>query len=320
MSQRDLVAELRAARVAAPDEVRERVRLIAARDTTPRRRAFTWRHALVVALPAAAAIAAAVVFTRPASHGEQPVAVERKAAVAHGAAARSLAPIPNTAPTPYSAPTTDQSRVQRYNATLSLRLKNVSDAVKRVQAITKSLGGYPVSIVAGSHGRAASADLVVKIPRTHVQEALRRFSALGTITAENVQLQDLEAGLNATDRLIVLLQRRLAELRKQPQTDATKRLIAEHVSRIERLQRQQAQTRRSAHYAVVSLHLATPTAKAVSHHRGPWHALGVAFRWAGIGAVYALALGAPLVLLVVAAVLTARFIRRRREDALLSRP
>ena len=315
MSQRDLVAELHAARIAAPPEVRERVRAIA-RTAAPPRRMFTWRRALVVALPAAAAIAAAVVFTRPATRTEQPVAVER-AAVAHGSAAQSL----KAAPVPYGAPTTDQSRVQRYNATLSLRLKNVSDAVKRVQAITKSLGGYPVTIVAGSQGRAASADLVVKVPRTHVQEALRRFSALGTITAENVQLQDLEGGLDATDRLIARLQRRLAELRQQPQTDATKRLIAEHVARIQRLQRQEAATRRAARFATVSLHLTTPAAaKATVHHHGPWHALGVTFRWIGIGAVYALALGVPFLLLVAIAWSGVRIFRRRRVDALLSRP
>ena len=52
MSQRDLAAELRASRVAAPDEVRERVRLIAVDGTPPPRR-FTWRRAFVVALPVA---------------------------------------------------------------------------------------------------------------------------------------------------------------------------------------------------------------------------------------------------------------------------
>ena len=314
MSQRDLVAELRAARIAAPPEVRERVRLIA-RESAPQRRTFTWRRALVVALPAAAAIAAAVVYTRPSGHANRPVPLAAESSVAHGAIA------PKATGVPFNAPTTDQARVQRYNATLSLRLKNVSDAVKRVQAITRSLGGYPVTIVAGSQGRAASADLVVKVPRAHVQEAIRRFSALGAITAENVQLQDLEAGLNATDRLIARLQRRLAALRAQPQTDATKRLIAAHVSRIQSLQRGEAATRRSASYATVSLHLATPTAAtSAGHHHGPWHALGVTFRWIGIGAVYAVALGVPLLLLVALVWSAARIVRRRRVDALLSRP
>src|SRR4051812_32442899 len=105
MSQRDLTAELRAARVVAPADVRSRVRAIAAQAPTPRR-VFTWRRALVVALPAAAAIAAAIVVTRPS---DQPVAVERS--VSHGAALAA----PKTADSSL-APLSTQARVQRYNA------------------------------------------------------------------------------------------------------------------------------------------------------------------------------------------------------------
>jgi hypothetical protein len=46
----------------------------------------------------------------------------------------------------------------------------------------------------------------------------------------------------------------------------------------------------------------------------------VAFRWIGIGAVYALALGTPFVVLLVLLWLAARAVRRRREEALLSSP
>src|SRR5437763_15422609 len=77
MSQRDLIAELRATRASAPDEVRERVRASAAGDATARTPRFTWRRALVVALPVAAAVAATVVFTRPP--GERATLVERQA-------------------------------------------------------------------------------------------------------------------------------------------------------------------------------------------------------------------------------------------------
>jgi hypothetical protein len=41
--------------------------------------------------------------------------------------------------------------------------------------------------------------------------------------------------------------------------------------------------------------------------------------WLGIGAVYALAIGTPLVVLALLVWLAVRVIRRRREDALLSR-
>ncbi len=89
MSQRDLVAELRGARISAPADVRARVRLIAAADTTRTRRTFTWRRALVLAVPVAAAIGAAIVLTRP-SHSP-PVAVPVERSILHGAPPYSVA-------------------------------------------------------------------------------------------------------------------------------------------------------------------------------------------------------------------------------------
>ena len=322
MSQRDLAAELRGAHITAPAEVRERVRLIAAADTTSSSR-FTWRRALVVALPVAAAVAATIVFTRPASEprtthlanqamtiraAAQPPQADARAA---GAATKSFAPI---APTP--------GRVQRYEASLSLRVANVeavSAAVQSALRIAKSLGGYPVYVDAGSRAKNASADLTLKVPRGHVREALARLSQLGTITAEHLDIQDLQAGLNATDRTIAQLQRKLTTLRAQEQTAVTQKKIAALTARVAKLQRQTATTIRTAHYATVSLHLATPplTAPHKSAH-GPLHWLLVALVWLGIGMIYVLVLGAPVLLFAWLAWIVIRLIHRRREDALLS--
>ena len=98
------------------------------------------------------------------------------------------------------------------------------------------------------------------------------------------------------------------------------RRILQLVAQIQKLQRTEAATLRTARYATVDLTLTTPQPAPAKHHHGPLHGLGVAFRWIGIGAVYALAIGVPLVLLAALAWLAARTIRRRREDALLSRP
>ena len=69
------------------------------------------------------------------------------------------------------------------------------------------------------------------------------------------------------------------------------------------------------------LHLATPAPVPPKHHgHGPLHGLDVAFRWIGIGAVYGLALGVPALVLLGLGWLGVRTIRRRRENALLSRP
>ena len=309
MSQRDFVAELRAARLAAPPEVRERVRLIAAADTTKPPRAFTWRRALVLAVPVAAGLAAAVVFTRP-SHHEQALQAQRGslATPARHHAAQKVQTLTSTfkAATPATraagaavgapelAPAPSPRRAQRYGASLELRVPTpvaVSDSVKRALRIVASLGGYAVSVNAVSARKTASAELVLKVPRTHVQQAVARLSQLGTIVGEQVEVQDLQSGLNGTDRTIA------------------------------RLQRARAATIRSARLATVQLSLATRAASAPKHHgHGPLHGLGVAFRWLGIGLVYALALGAPAVLVAAAVWLVLRAVRRRRVDALLSRP
>lgn len=293
MSQRDVLAELQAARVTAPPELRERIRLVAAAGTPPPRR-VTRRRALVVAVPVAAAIAAAVVFTRPAHHRaelrSQPFAAKRTAgATAEG----SLVP----RPTP--------GRVQSIGTTLVLRIptaEGVSDAVKRALAITASLGGYPAAVHAQTHGTTATATLTLKVPRRHVQAAMARLGGLGTITREELSIADRQAGLNATDREIARLQRQLKELRAQTPPNAVR--IAAVTAHIQRLQRAEAQTRLTSSYATIHLALGTPPAAAPARH----------------GELFGLALGLGAALVAVLAWLAFRTVRRRREAALLNRP
>lgn len=317
MSQRDLVAELRAAHVEAPAHVRERVRLIAAADATPPRR-FTWRRALVVALPVAAAVAAAVVYTtRPAGKNEQVVLHGERAAVDHGAV---LAPTLQKS-IGAAAPAPSRTRVQDYDAALGVRVKSpddVSSAVQQALRIARSFGGYESSVHVTVRRASGVADLTLKIPRAHVREAVARLSALGTITSEQVDIRDVTAGLNATDRTIARLQRELQALRKLPPNELNASRILALERKIQGLQRAEAATRLKAHYATVKLHLNTPAPVARSHHHGPLHDLVVALEWLGIGALYVLVLGAPVAIVVLLAWFAVRFVRRRREDALLS--
>jgi hypothetical protein len=319
MSQRDLTAELRAAHIPVPPELRERIRLIAAADPEPRRSRLprtTWRRVLVVAVPVAAAVAATVVVTRPghhhpsaapSDHGEILSAPSVKRAAVPFGSAKSSGAGAAVAPSP--------KRLQSYGATLTLREPDqqaLSRTTQKAQQIVGSLSGYArtISVTGGT------ARLVLEVPRTHVQEALARLGKLGTIVGESVHVQDLQAGANATDRTIAGLQRRLRALRAQPQTPTAQRQIAAVTAHVERLQRQQAATARKAHYATIELRLATKRAAApVQHGHGPLHGLGVAFRWTGIGLVYGLAFGVPLAVLW----LVVRWVRRRREEALISR-
>ena len=174
---------------------------------------------------------------------------------------------------------------------------------------------------ASSKSAAASADLTLKVPRANVQTAIERLSALGTITSEQVDVQDVQAGLNATDRALARLQKRLAILRAQKQTPPSRSRSRRSRRRSSACSAPARQRFAPSHYATINLHLQTRQAAApAKHENGPLHGLGVLFRWIGIGAVYAFALGAPLVLLVVLGWLVARTLRRRREDALLSSP
>jgi hypothetical protein len=255
MSQRDLVAELQAARVEAPPHLRSRVRLIAVTDTTPRSRRLTWRRALVVAVPVAAAIAAGLFFTRPSPKHEAVPPLPR---------AR-----PHAAATP-SALAPAGGRALGYDATLSLQLptpKAVSDGVKRALRIAARLGGSATSVHASSQAQQASASLVLRLPRAHVQAALTQLVRLGTITAERAAVTRPKGG------------------------DAT-----------------------------VGVQLATPP-RGANHGtgHGPLHGVGVASKWLGIGALYALAVGGPVAVLLVAAYLVLCRVRHRREDELLSR-
>jgi hypothetical protein len=335
MSQRDVVAEIRAAQPEVPFELRERVRLIAAAAPPERQNWFTRRRVFAVLIPVAAAAAVAVAVTRPTHHSAvvQPYAADQGQTLTHtpseGAARQS-----KSAPTP-SATTGSLSnklqlvspsttRPQKYSASLTLRVPNataVSNATKRAVAIVTGLGGYVVSAHVDAASATASSDLVLKVPKTNVRQAIARLSSLGTITAEQVDIQDLQAGIATTDRTMQRLQRQLAALRAQTSTPVIVRQITALTTRIARLQRAEAATLRAARYATVSLHLATPAPAVPEHHgHGPLHGLGVAFRWIGIGAVYGLALGVPALVLLGLGWLAVRTIRRRRENALLSRP
>jgi hypothetical protein len=278
-----------------------------------------------VAVPAVAAVAAAVLITRPDSNQTAtPPPIELQAATAQqGATAKSFG-APAGATRDAIAPAPAPGRVTRYGAFLSLRVdtaNGVSNGVKRALQVATSLGGFSTSVHASTEGKAATADLTLRIPRAHIQEAIARLSALGTITGEQVDVQDLTTQLNAGDRTIERLQKQLATLRAETQTDTVRATIASITARIVRLQREQATAIRAAHFATVTMHLETPAvAVPVKHGNGPLHGLGVAFHWIWIGAVYALALGAPLLLLIGLGWLAARVVRRRRVDALLSRP
>ncbi|HSP74537.1 MAG TPA: DUF4349 domain-containing protein, partial [Gaiellaceae bacterium] len=218
-----------------------------------------------------------------------------------------------------------RGRLQDYDATLSLRVHDataLSGATKRALRIVRSLGGFAGSVNVNVDGAEGDATLRLRVPVTHVEEAVRRLSELGTITGESVGIQDVQAGVNALDRTIARLQKQLRDLRAQPQTPAVQRRIAALTARVRQLQRSRADTVRNARLATISLQLTTrtPVVQPQPAHHGPLHGAVVALSWLGIGALYALVVGGPVAAFLLAVWLAARALRRRSERRLLERP
>jgi hypothetical protein len=323
MSQLDVLSELRAARPAAPAALRDRVRTIAAATPAPPRRLTRRRAALVLvaAALAVAVVAGAAVLGR--GGGER--------AVPHGSAVTELGRSAPATKAPALggldsavAPPPSRTRLQDYDATLRLHVGSaaaLSDATKRAVGIATSLGGFAAAVQVDVGGRHGDATLRLRVPATKVQAALVRLSALGTITGESVSIQDVQAGVNAGDRRIARLQRQLRDLRARARTPALQRRIDALTAQVARLQRNRADTVRQARLATLELALTTrtPVAAPQPADHGPLHGAIVALTWIGIGALYGLIVGGPIVLLGAALWLAWRGRRRAAERRLLER-
>jgi hypothetical protein len=329
MSQRDALAELRASRPAAPAEIRERVRLIAAGEPKRPRRFAAWQRAVLVVAPAVIVAVAGTIALRDGGSDQR----DRTAAVRGESAGQgqTTPPVLKAAPQPATGAALDAvrpaapnaARVQDYDAYLRLRVRDgdaVSNATKRAQAIARGLGGYASLVAVSTGGREGEATIRLRVPIGRVQAAVAQLSALGTIVGEHVEIKDLTSGVNAADRKIARLQRRLAELRTQEQTDDVKRTIAALAQQVARLQRGRAATLREASLATVSVELTTREAVAPARPQqdsrldGAWTALG----WIGVVALFGLIVGAPFIVLAGLAWAIWRVVRRRSDLRLLA--
>jgi hypothetical protein len=316
MSQPDVLTDLRTTRPAAPAELRERVRAIAATAAPPPRR-LTWRRAALVLVPAvlAVAVGAAVVGRDRGAPTADRAGTVRSTPNGGGlqkGATRAAAPLSTLAPAPSA------TRPQDYDATLRLRVASadaLSDATKRAVRVAASLGGFASVVSVDVHGPRGDALLRLRVPVAKVQAALERLSALGTITGESVQVHDVQPQLAAGERRIARLQRQLRALRADPGTPP--RRLAALTAQIERLQRARAATIRQARLATIRLELQTPAPAPQRHAHGALHGALAALRWLGIVALYALIVGGPVVAVLAALWLGRRFVRRRAAERLL---
>src|SRR5262249_23708309 len=108
------------------------------------------------------------------------------------------------------APTS--SRLQRYQATMRLRVKDVDDlssAAKRAMNLTHGLGGYVASVQYATRSKGGGATLVLRVPVSKVQTALTRLAALGTILQQHTGILDVTRRVDRESRQIAQLEREL---------------------------------------------------------------------------------------------------------------
>ena len=345
-----MLRELRAGAPTAPADVREQVRTL--REPARPVRKLGWRPALVL-VPLALAFAGAALLgrgdggngsavgervggggsaaaTTPAYAPEQDGVAAEPSLGTRSATQRQLAPAV-TAP---FALADDAARAQEWDVTLELRVRDndrLSGASADAIRTTRELGGYVVSSNVSTSGANGTSQLVLRVPTRRIQDAIARFSGLGTITAQNVAVQDRQADLDRLARRIDALRVQIAELNLRLRTETlneAERLRLElRRQRLTGLVNQLTAQRRSVATEValaeVQLTVRTGASTAVATESRIGRAAGDALHVlavAGAAAIFVAILLVPLLAIGLAILLARRESRRRAEQRLLEHP
>jgi hypothetical protein len=332
----ELATELRDARPAAPVALRARV---AALDASPAVRGTRLRlpsRRLVLGLAAAVLVASFVAAgvtglggggsSHEASAGARGL---RPVVTQHGVALNQRLQAPTTPNAGESAfknatPAFDNlvapapGRLQRYDATMRLRVKDVdalSNATKQAMDLTRGLGGYVASVQYGtSGGRRGGATFVLRVPVGNVQTELAGLTRLGTILQQRTGVLDVTKRVDREAQQIARLRRELAT------AGPAEAVAIRH--RLQTLRVKHARLLKSARFAHITLALTTPAKTAAAAPSRLDRALGdagsVLLRELEI-LLYALVVAGPLLLLGAAGVAAARTQRRRADARLLER-
>jgi Domain of unknown function (DUF4349) len=263
---------LRAHPPLAPEPLRARVLALEPRRTPSR------RLVLVLAVALAIAVAAAIVHGLVSSSPKQQhkVALQRlnpKAAVVaggptstsgNGGAVHGAIPFIEGAAT----------RLQRTEATLDVRVKDVASATTLATQVATSLGGYAQSVNYSSSG---TSFLELRVPAQNVKIAISRLTSLGTIVSQNLSVTDLEHDLQAESAQIGQLRRTVAALtaalRSTSLPEAQRVILQIRLANAKRALSQRLHARTgtiaAGTNATISLTLSTKAAVVpVPHHRG----------------------------------------------------
>jgi hypothetical protein len=339
----ELVRELRAIPSAAPDSVRERVRALG--EPTPRWSSpqLPWRRSLLVLAPVCVlgVLVAAVVHGLLNSSAPKRQALSLQGGARHGAAGSGQkvfgpatdATVPQVLRSTLVPPTS--GRHQDYDAWMRIRVKDLDALTERTNEamqVVRSYGGYVASVnQSTTEGAPGEADLVLRVPVAHVEDALVRLADLGTVLDRRLSIVDLEQTLRQQRqrilRLRLFIARATEELKQSLPADVRLRLqfaLEQAKASLAQVTRANAGTLREAALSRISLTLTTQQA-ATSVKKGGvgrFHrAASDAGRFladAGAVVLFLLIVLSPVIVLVALAVFGLRAYRRREERRLLA--
>jgi hypothetical protein len=322
-----LIRELRSVSARAPREVREHVRSL----EPPRRRQFGWKPALVL-VPAALALAAGIVVGgRDSGPQREAGSTVANLSARERASGDSRAAAPAQA---FSDTVAKAGRAQEWDVRLDLAVRDnraLSDASAEAISLTRELGGFVVSSNIATDGPSGRADLVLRVPQRRVQDAIAQLSELGTITGQQVSVQDRQADLDRLAKRIDTLRIQRAELDAQlaqPGLSEPERLRLElRRQRVQgllnQLTRQRSSVSAEVAFAEFRVSLATKRAAAAPGGGRFDDAIGSALGVLAVAAAAALFLAIvllPLAAIAAALLLGRRALRRRDDERLLDRP
>ncbi len=214
-------------------------------------------------------------------------------------------------------------RVQDYRAELRVRVDDLSRATQRAMQIAQSVGGYVASAQYDEGTRDSL--LVLRVPIGRAQFAIERLSRLGELVGQRFSLQDLQSTVDQLDAEADRLQERIAELERQLRnrnlTPGERVALRARLDQAERdLQNTLAQrdaTTEQGRSAEITLTLTSREAAVSRASQGVIDRAVDALRsvWTWVLAV--LIVGAPFALLLAAAFLLGRRLRRRANERLL---
>lgn len=335
MTSSSVVLELRARRPRAPEELRQRVLALGEPEPRFSLPAIRWRRVALVAVPACLAVAVGAALIHGAFHtsssGLRVEGLHRPVQQALLGVGHPKVPARAANNGTAYAFRPNPSRLQDYRASLTVRVKDIdalSSTTQQAMRTTRALGGYVVrtSFDARKEG---SSFLFVRVPIGKVQQAIARFSSLGTIVAQHISIADLTNRVDTLGNRIDRLRVRIARIddRLAGQLTNAERVALElKRTRLAQLLHQLSGNRatlvRRAHLSAISLTLTTHEgAVAPPHHRGAvgnaLHDAGTILAKEAAVLLYILIVAGPLLILAALIWIAVRSGRRYSDRRLL---